>query len=368
MDKDFIFILKEFDELIHQINKIGTIFEVFKNKTPTYKFIKAKLMKKILSIVMITIFLNSCVGTDKKVLRASIGKINKVMVVAKISDWTGDVGQELRNSFGELQVGLPQPESILSVSQVAPSGFSSMMKGSRNILIITEAPTEGFSIKKNVYAQPQTIVYVQAKDDESIIKMLQKHKNEIRRIFLDADIDFTQNIFENEKMNDQQFKTLQNLGISLTIPKKFNKVDDTGEFLWLRNHLTRGISKSGSNNILVYSVPLNDKNTVSDSIVAIRNSFGKKYIPGSKEGMYMITEKAYTPFTFDEMIDGKKAFETRGKWEVKNDFMAGPFLNYTIIDEKNNRLVIFEGFTYAPSISKRAFLFELEAIAKSMKL
>ena len=325
-------------------------------------------MKKILSILTITILLTSCVGNDKMILRESIGKINKVMVVTKISNWTGDVGQEIRNSFGELMVGLPQPEAILSVSQVAPNGFSSMMKASRNILIVTEGQTENFSVKKNIYARPQTIVYVQAKDDASIIKILQERKNEIRRIFLDADIDFTQNIFKKEKLDDQQFTTLKNLGLSMTIPDKFKKVDDTGDFLWLRNHLTSGIAKSGSNNILVYSVPLVDKTTVADSIVAVRNKIGKKYIPGSKEGMYMITEKAYTPFTFDAKIDGKKAYETRGKWEVKDDFMAGPFLNYTVIDEKNNRLVIFEGFTYAPSVSKRAFLFELEAIAKSMKI
>ncbi|WP_405563237.1 DUF4837 family protein [Polaribacter sp. Asnod6-C07] len=325
-------------------------------------------MKKILSILTLTILLSSCVGNDKMILRESIGKINKVMVVAKISDWTGDVGSEIRNSFGELQVGLPQPEPILSVSQVAPNGFSSMMKASRNILIINQGDTENFTVKKNVYAKPQTIVYIQAKDDASIIKILQDRKMEIRRIFLDADINFTKNIFYKDRLDDSQFLTLKNLGISLTIPDKFNKVDDTGEFLWLRNHLTSGIAKSGSNNILVYSVPLEDKETVSDSIVAIRNRIGKKYIPGSKEGMYMITEKAYTPFTFDAEIDGKKAYETRGKWEVKDDFMAGPFLNYTIIDEKNNRLIVFEGFTYAPSVSKRAFLFELEAIAKSMKI
>lgn len=325
-------------------------------------------MKKILSIIAITFLLISCVGNDKMILRESIGKINKVMVVAKISDWTGDVGKEIRNSFGELQVGLPQAETILSVSQVAPNGFSSMMKGSRNILIISEGEKENFSVKKNIYARPQTIVYVQAKDDASIIKILEERKNEIRSIFLDADIDFTQSIFQKDKLDEQQFETIKKLGLTMTIPNKFNKVDDTGEFLWLRNHLTSGIAKSGSNNILVYSVPLEDKNTVSDSIVAVRNKFGKKYIPGSKEGMYMITEKAYTPFTFDATIDGKKAYETRGKWEVKDDFMAGPFLNYTVIDEKNNRLVIFEGFTYAPSVSKRAFLFELEAIAKSMKI
>jgi hypothetical protein len=326
-------------------------------------------MKKIFSILTITFLLFSCVGHDKMILKESIGKINKVMVVAKVSDWTGDVGKEVRNSFGELMVGLPQPESILSVSQVAPNGFSSMMKASRNILIITESENEGFTVKKNVYAQPQTIIYLQAKDDESIIKLLQEHKKDIKDIFIDSDIQFTQNIFRKDKFESSQYKTLQNLGISLIIPKKFRTVDDTGEFLWLRNHLMSGIAKTGSNNILVYTLPLGDETKIADNIVAVRDSIGKKYIPGTDpETQHMITEKAYTPFTFDAIIDGKKAYETRGKWEVKNDFMAGPFLNYTVVDKKNNRLIVFEGFTYAPSVNKRAFVFELEAIAKSMKI
>ena len=93
-----------------------------------------------------------------------------------------------------------------------------------------------------------------------------------------------------------------------------------------------------------------------------------KYIPGSKEGMYMITEEAYTPFTVETEIQKNTAFETRGKWEVKNDFMAGPFVNYAIMDEKNDRLLVVEGFTYAPSVDKRNFLMELEAIAKSVQI
>lgn len=325
-------------------------------------------MKKILFIVTAALFFVSCVGNDKYILKDSIGKLNKVMVVAKISDWTGDVGKEIRNSFSELMVGLPQPEPILSLSQVAPSGFSSMMKASRNLLIITETEEEGFSVKKNVFAQPQTIVYVQGKDDASIIQLLQKHKKEIKDIFIDADINFTQGIFQKDKLDESQFKTLKNLGISMTIPSHFKLVDDTGDFLWLRQHLMSGIAKTGSNNILVYAIPLEDEATVSENIVFVRDSIGEKYIPGSQEGMFMITEEAYTPYTFDATIDGKKAYETRGKWEVKNDFMAGPFLNYSIIDKKNNRVIVFEGFTYAPSVNKRAFVFELEAIAKSMKI
>ncbi|NCT10113.1 MAG: DUF4837 family protein [Flavobacteriia bacterium] len=325
-------------------------------------------MKNILFIAIASILLISCTGNDKYVLKDSIGSLNKVMVVAKVSDWTGDIGQEIRTSFGELMVGLPQPEPILTLSQVAPSGFSAMMKAHRNLLIMSESDNEGFSVRNNVFAQPQTIVYVQGKDDETIIKLLQKHKNDIKEIFIDADIKFTQRIFEKNKLAENQFKTIKNLGISLTIPTTFKLVEDTGEFLWLRQHLLSGIAKTGSNNILVYSIPLENEETVGENIVAVRDSIGKKYIPGSFEGMYMITEAAYTPFTFDVTIDGKKAYETRGKWEVKDDFMAGPFLNYSIIDKKNNRVVVFEGFTYSPSVNKRAFVFELEAIAKSIKI
>jgi hypothetical protein len=326
-------------------------------------------MKNRNLLFAISLLLVSCVGNDKSVLRTSIGKINKVMVVTKASHWNGNIGKKIKSSFGELMVGLPQPESLLKVSQVSPNGFGSMMKVARNILMIGVSDEEKYFVRKNVYAQPQTIVYVYAKDDEGVIKMFKKHEKEIIKTFIQSDISMTQSLFQKNKLDDSQYKTLQNLGISLTIHNKFNTVDDTGEFLWLRHHLTSGIAKTGSNNILVYSVPLEAEAKVSDSIITIRNRIGKKYIPGSDpETMYMITEKAYTPFTFDANIDGKKAYETRGKWEVKNDFMAGPFLNYTILDPNNNRLIVFEGFTYAPSVSKRAFLFELEAIAKSMKI
>ena len=326
-------------------------------------------MKNLFSIFIVSVILTSCIGTDKFVLRNSLGKVNKVMVVTKVSDWNGDVGSAVRNPFGDLVIGLPQPEPVLSVSQIAPNGFNSMMKVSRNILIIGKGEKEDFYIKKNVYAQPQIIIYVYGTDDASIIKIFNKHKKEIIDAYISSDILMTQNIFKRKKLDDSQFKTLQNLGVSFTAPGNFKKVDDTGDFLWLRQHLTSGIAKTGSNNILVYSVPIKDETKIAENIIVVRNSIGKKYIPGTDpETMHMITEEAYTPFTSEVVLDGKKTFETRGKWEVKNDFMAGPFLNYSVVDKKKNRIIVFEGFTYAPSVNKRAFLFELEAIAKSMKI
>jgi hypothetical protein len=48
--------------------------------------------------------------------------------------------------------------------------------------------------------------------------------------------------------------------------------------------------------------------------------------------------------------------------------MAGPFLNYIVEDKQHDRLVVVEGFTFAPSEAKRDFMFEAEAILKSLNI
>ena len=325
-------------------------------------------MKKIITVLCLSYLLISCMD-NTVVLPRSVGAFNKVTVVAKGSLWAGDVGDQIRNSFGELMVGLPQPEKTLSVGHVAPNGFTSMMRSNRNVLVIELSDKESYVKTTNKYANPQTLIYLSAKDKMGLLSSLKQHMSEIIQTFKESDIKVLQRSFYNKRVNDSMYKTLKKLNISLTIPEEFKTVDDTGDFLWLRQHLKSGIARgAGNNNILVYSLPLNDQTMSSDNIISMRDQIGEKYIPGSKQGMYMITEAAYTPRTNKTEILGNDAFETRGKWEVKNDFMAGPFLNYAIIDKKNDRLLVVEGFTYAPSVNKREFLFELEAIAKSLKI
>ncbi|MFN0728428.1 DUF4837 family protein [Polaribacter gochangensis] len=329
-------------------------------------------MKKGFTIVALLLFFTSCKNPkDTFVLSGSVGKSNHLLVVTEATDWSGKIGDNLREFLGELVVGLPQPETTFSVTQIAPKGFGSMMNKYRNILFVQVGETASFRVQNDFYARPQTLVYVTAKDKEELNKQLEKHKKEIVKIFRDSDIKHVQQRFYSKRVDDSKYKTLDKLGISLVIPTDFRTVEDTGDFLWLRQHLMSGIAQGdGTNNILVYSVPLSEEFEfdAANAIINNRNFIGEKHIPGSKEGMYMITEAAFVPQTLDAVIDNKKAYETRGKWEVKNDFMAGPFLNYTVIDEKNNRLIVFEGFTYAPSVDKRDFIFELEAIGKSLKI
>ncbi len=82
----------------------------------------------------------------------------------------------------------------------------------------------------------------------------------------------------------------------------------------------------------------------------------------------MISEKEYLPYQKKVNYYGIKMLETRGTWEVKGDFMGGPFLNYLVEDKLNDRVLFIEGFVFAPSKRKRDNIIELEAIIKSLKL
>ncbi len=98
-----------------------------------------------------------------------------------------------------------------------------------------------------------------------------------------------------------------------------------------------------------------------------RDSIGRLYIKGLADKASMITEESYAPYLSATKIDQRKAFETRGTWELENSFMNGPFINYVIQDNKTKSYIVIEGFVYNPSTAKRDMMFELESIIKSVQ-
>jgi hypothetical protein len=99
----------------------------------------------------------------------------------------------------------------------------------------------------------------------------------------------------------------------------------------------------------------------------MRDSVGR-YIKGREPNTQMITGEDYAPYFSITTLNGKKAYETKGTWELKNDFMTGPFINYAVVDEEYKRILVIEGFCYSPSNQERDLMLELEAIIKSVKI
>jgi hypothetical protein len=135
------------------------------------------------------------------------------------------------------------------------------------------------------------------------------------------------------------------------------------KFIWLKKEIT-----SGNLSLIFYQIPITsvkDNNNAVKSITRIRDSIGRIYIHGAVPRTRMMTEPAFSPYLSKTKIYSKETFETKGNWELLHDFMSGPFVNYAIVDKPNNRILVIEGFCYAPSKQKRDLMFELEAIIKS---
>ncbi|MBJ2174904.1 DUF4837 family protein [Aureibaculum sp. A20] len=321
-------------------------------------------MKNLLAVALFSVFFISCNSKNTKItLKESYSRINHLTIVIENNLWKGQIGDSLRDIIASPVLGLPQEETQFTVNQVSPTAFSNLFQTNRNILFVGISEKEGYFLKKDVYAAPQLTMTIFGKDENDLNELIQSHKEDIISVFKDSDLKNFQRENIQNYYETKEIKTLSKLGVSIKIPRNFAIVDDTLDFLWLRQDITKG-----SLNIIAYTLPLSEKDSIPNNIVKARDIIGKNHIPGPADGSYMVTEAAYTPFTKEVVFDDKPAFETRGTWEAQGDFMAGPFLNYTIMDKENNRLLVVEGFTYAPSINKRDFMFELEAIIKTLKI
>ncbi|MGJ5643016.1 DUF4837 family protein [Formosa sp. S-31] len=326
-------------------------------------------MRKIFFFLSAVVLLSSCNGgnqSPQSLLPESSGNINNLSVVVSNELWQGNVGEAIRNVLASPVDGLPQDEPLFALNQIPPQVFSGFATKNRTVLKIEEGPNKeaGVKIAKNVFALPQRVVLVSGTSDSEIISQLEANQQKIIEAFKNEELKEKQRRINLSPLKIEGLES--DLGLKLNVPSAYRIAKHEGKFFWLRKDIT-----TGTQNIMIYELPLNalkHNDSLVNQIIKIRDSIGQVHIPGPTEGTYMITEKAYAPYLFHTTIDDKPTVETKGIWDVKNAFMSGPFVNYMIEDKANNRLVVIEGFTFAPSVSKRDYVFELDAIMKSVKI
>jgi hypothetical protein len=323
-------------------------------------------MKSIyLVLFSLSLLFSSCNGSgkrDKSLLPDSVGNINALQIVTPNDLWNGAVGEAIRNNFAAPVDGLPQDEPLFSINQMPPDAFTGFARSNRLFLYVVLSNQDKVSLATNEYAQPQKGAIIKATSEEKLIALINENAPKIIASFHDSEIKERQRRTSISLMKNDSLSKI--MGVSLQIPSAYRIAKASDSFFWFRKDL-----KDGTTNILVYEVPIsmikNDSTAVAD-IIKIRDSIGSKLLPVEDDGQF-ITEDAYAPYLFKTEIDKKFAYETKGTWEVKDAWMGGPFINYAVRDEKNNRYLILEGFTYAPSAAKRDLQFELESILSTAK-
>ncbi|KAA1244310.1 DUF4837 family protein [Aquimarina sp. RZ0] len=325
-------------------------------------------MKKLILAIICALTIISCAEKKKETaekikgsLAQSLGKINELSVVMDNELWKGAIGDTVRKYFGAEVPGLPQEEPLFSMRQLPIEAFTGLAQRRRTFLIVEQGKKSSFTTTKNKFATPQLGFVIRGLDATDIARLIQENAATIISKY--KQVETREKQYRIKKSVEYIPQLKEKMGITLKIPSAYRVAKEEDKFFWLRKDIT-----NGDMNLMIYELPsgtiVKDSNAVAN-IVKIRDSVGSLKIP-TTSGKF-ITEKDYAPYQYETILDNKFAFETKGTWEIKDRYMAGPFVNYVIDDRINNRQLVVEGFVLAPSVRKRNHMFELEAIIKTIK-
>jgi len=316
---------------------------------------------RIFKAFLTVLILVSCDKEVKNFKPQSSGRINSISVIIDKPSWDGKIGDAIRDKYASEFIGLPQVEEAFTLNYIPYEAFTGFGRTARNIIYINKKKQDKPRMIRDRYARPQLFLEVSGLDNESIIQGISSSFEFSSAQFQNGEITENKNRILNSLLKDTG---LDSLNISLKIPSAYSVFKNEPETVWLQKPL-----KNGTSNLIIKDL----KSSVSDfekinlnDVVSLRDSIGKEFIPGRVENSYMITEKEYLPYISYQTVNGFEAIETRGTWEVKGDYMGGPFINYIIKDTLNNSLLYVEGFVFSPSQRKRDKMIELEAVIKSM--
>lgn len=321
-------------------------------------------MRKIIFPLCLSLFIGfiSGCGSPRSGKSNATGKSSEILVVCEKSQWDGPIGEAIRSVFGAEMEGLPESESRFAMVNIPYNSFTKFLQPHRNIFIVDINPEYGktkSTARQNIWSHPQRVVEIKAGSDSAFIRYFRKYGEAISLLYEQNE----RNCYHAAHSLDRDVKAEsiieKETGLKMMIPAGFYLAKNKNGFYWLRKETTEM-----SLGIMIYTYPYTDTSQFSYSrIYAMRNKYTMDNIPGPTDGSYMlISDDVIKPVSRRIQFNKKFAVETRGLWYTKGDFMGGPFINFTVLDEPKQRIVVLDGFVYRPNKEKRGYIRELESI------
>ena len=320
-------------------------------------------MKTLFRITIAALIVATAAGCDAfKTLnnskKSAQGKPYELIVVCPQAEWTGEVGDSLRAIFTAPVPYLNQIEPIFDVLRVTERGFTGMVADHRNILKILVDPElkeTTTAVQYDVTSDPQIVMTLQGPSDGALVKYLSENRENLVYALEKAERDRAVKANETYGNPGIESAILKTFGVEMKVPKGYTLAAQKPDFIWARNEYP-----TASQGFFIYSYPYTGRQALTvEALTEARNRFAAR-IPGPSEGSYMITADVYEPDLRTFRLEGRLWVELRGFWDVKNDFMGGPFVSYTTVDTTTQRVFTIDCYVYSPKNHKRNYMRELE--------
>jgi len=325
-------------------------------------------MRNLLPIVFVLFFLSACESGNEDLMPTITGKAFEVVVVMEDGYWEGPAGKIVRDTLGADMDGLLQSEPVFSIVRIASDAFNNLFRTHRNILRINIHPDnrkQTILYSSNVYAKPQLVVDIKAESPEKFLEIWKRYGKEISDKFVEKELSRIISNYSSFESTDIGTKLRKQHALSLTVPKGYIYDVDQANFAWI----TLETPKHSQGLIMYYYDYESPDQLEPERLIAKRNLYTRKYVPGPIEGTYMSTETELPVESSKFMKDSLYYVEMRGLWKLEGpDFMGGPFVSLTTVDTLRQRIITVEGYVYAPKDDKRNYVRQVEAIIHSLQI
>lgn len=321
-------------------------------------------MKRIVFAALAVLALASC-RNQKPLLPTVSGKAGEIMVVIGKSDWEGNIGDDLRALLAGEYPFLPTREPMYSLANVSHEGFGDLFKVHRNIVFFDidgKYAESRIVLKNDIWATPQCVVQIAASSPEAADSLVcvcgDVIVSAIEQAERDRVIGATMK-YENRAIHAEAVKTF---GGAPHCPSGFKMRTITDNFAWIADD-----KQATTQGIFIYRYPASGKGDdfSYENLVSNRDRILEANVPGPSEGSYMITSTYWKPDVRFLRYKGRAFAELHGMWEVKGDFMGGPFVLQAFYSRDGKDIIVEEAWVYAPHDEKRQILRQTESLLYS---
>ena len=323
------------------------------------------MKRQLVSLLLMAaalVSLAGCKGT-KGLLPSVSGKAGEIIVVMEKPDWEDALGNDVRDLLASDCPWLAQQEPLYSLINITPSNFVDLFKVHRNIILFQVNPqidTTGIIYKHDVWAAPQVVIQLSAPTSAEAAALLQEKGPMIISSIEQAERDrvIRNTLLYEERPLYQQMADI--FGGSPHFPTGYRLRKATEDFAWITDD-----KQYVYQDILLYRYPAEADPFILEKILAHRNEILAQNVPGMVDGSYMTTSEYFPPTLEYLKYRGRDLAQTRGMWEVQNDFMGGPFVSHSFYSPDGSEILVAEAFVYAPKYDKRQYLRQVESILYS---
>ena len=320
-------------------------------------------MKRFLPFLAAMCLLAACKG-GAPLLPSVSGKAGEVLVVMEKAQWDDALGAATRELLATECPYLAISEPLYTLVNIAPGAFGDLFKVHRNIVLFNLSPAVDSTCvyyRKDMWAKPQCVVQLNAPDGDAALALLSEAGENILGAIEQAERD---RVIRNTLLYEEASiyaAVAPVFGGSPHFPSGYKLRKLTDDFAWIADDKQHTMQ-----DVLIYRYPSSGEGDFDkEAILRHRNEMARANVPGMYDNTWMTTSESF-PVTVSYLsYRGRKFVQTRGYWEVENDYMGGPFVSHSFYSPDGKFIIVAEAFVYSPKYDKRQYLRQVESLLYS---